>query len=89
LISNLETLKQNSNSKWNMMLEPLTQAKYQTALDRTPAEQLAKNKESQAVLRQWLDEEITPEDLNERKQFWEEFREIMDSTRSRGCGSDY
>jgi hypothetical protein len=67
------------------MLEPLTQAQYQTALDRTPAEQLAKNKASQSVLRQWLDEEVTPEDLNERKQFWEEFKEIIDSNRESGC----
>ena len=63
------------------MLEPLTQGKYQTALDRTPAEQLAKNQASQAILRQWLDEEVTPEELNERKQFGEEFKEIIDSDR--------
>ncbi len=67
------------------MLEPLTQAKYQIDLDRTPAEQLAKNKVSQAILRQWLDEEVTPEELNERKQLWEEFKEIMDSNRESGC----
>ncbi len=67
------------------MLEPLTQSKYQTSLDINPAEQLAKNKSSQAVLRQWLDEEVTPEDLNERKQFWEEFKEIIDSNRESGC----
>jgi hypothetical protein len=68
-----------------MMLEPLTQAKYQTALDRTPAEQLAKNKASQVLLRQWLDEEVTSEELSERKQFWEEFKEIIDSNRESGC----
>jgi hypothetical protein len=67
------------------MLEPLIQAKYQTALDRTPAEQLAKNQASQAILRQWLDEEVTTEDLNQRKQLWEEFKEIMDSNRESGC----
>jgi hypothetical protein len=67
------------------MLEPLTQAKYQTALDRTPAEQLAKNKASQVLLRQWLDEEVTSEELSERKQFWEEFKEIIDSNRESGC----
>jgi hypothetical protein len=67
------------------MLEPLTQAKYQIDLDRIPAEQLQKNLASQAVLRQWLDEEVTPEDLNERKQFWEEFKEIIDSNRESGC----
>jgi hypothetical protein len=66
------------------MLEPLTQSKYQTALDRTPAEQLAKNQASQAILRQWLDEELTSEELNERKQFWEEFKEIIDSNRESG-----
>jgi hypothetical protein len=66
------------------MLEPLTQAKYQIDLDRIPAEQLQKNLASQAVLRQWLDEEVTPEDLNERKQFWEEFKEIIDSNRESG-----
>jgi hypothetical protein len=67
------------------MLEPLTQAKYQTALGRTPAEQLAKNKASQVLLRQWLDEEVTSEELSERKQFWEEFKEIIDSNRESGC----
>jgi hypothetical protein len=67
------------------MLEPLTQAKYQSDLDRNPSEQLQKNLASQAILRQWLDEEVTPEDLNERKQFWEEFKEIIDSSRESGC----
>jgi hypothetical protein len=67
------------------MLEPLTQSKYQTALDITPAEQLAKNKAGQAILRQWLDEKLTPEELNERKQLWEEFKEIIDSNRESGC----
>jgi hypothetical protein len=67
------------------MLEPLTQAKDRIDLDRTTSEQLAKNKASQTILRQWLDEEVTPEDLNERKQFWEEFKEIIDSNRESGC----
>jgi hypothetical protein len=30
------------------------------------------------------DEEVTPEDLNERKQFREEFKEIIDSNRESG-----
>jgi hypothetical protein len=67
------------------MLEPLTQAKDQIDPNRTTSEQLAKNKVSQTVLRQWLDEEVTPEDLNERKKFWEEFKEIIDSNRESGC----
>jgi hypothetical protein len=32
-----------------------------------------------------LDEELTPEELNERKQLWEEFKEIIDSNRESGC----
>ena len=67
------------------MLEPLTQAKDQIDLDRTTSEQLQKNLASKAILRQWLDEEVTPEDLNERKQFWEEFKGIIDSTKESGC----
>ena len=67
------------------MLEPLTQAKDRIDPDITTSEQLQKNIASQAVLRQWLDEEVTPEDLNERKQFWEEFKGIIDSTRESGC----
>ena len=67
------------------MLEPLTQAKPPIDLDRTPGEQIAKNQAIQSVLRQWLDEDVTSEDLNERAQFWEEFKEIVDSSRESGC----
>jgi hypothetical protein len=71
------------------MLKPLTQAKQSTLQqqdsDRTPAEQLKRNQALQAVLRQWLDEEVTPEDSTERAQFWEEFKGIVDSNRESGC----
>ena len=67
------------------MLEPLTQAKKPIDLDRASDEQLKKNQEIQSVLRQWLDEDVTSEDLNERAQFWEEFKEIIDSNRESGC----
>ncbi len=67
------------------MLEPLTQAKQPIDLDRTSDEQLKKNQAIQSVLRQWLDEDVTSEELNEKAQFWEEFKEIIDSNRESGC----
>ena len=67
------------------MLEPLTQARKPIDLDRASDEQLKKNQAIQSVLRQWLDEDVTSEDLNERAQFWEEFKEIIDSSRESGC----
>ncbi len=66
------------------MLEPLTQAKKPINLDRASDEQLKKNQAIQSVLRQWLDEDVTSEDLNERAQLWEEFKEIIDSSRESG-----
>lgn len=74
------------------MLEPLSQAKQskiQTtspvdALDRSPTEQLERNQKLQAVLRQWLDEELTPEESTERAQLWEDFKQIVDSDRESG-----
>jgi hypothetical protein len=74
------------------MLEPLSQSKQsktQTtssvdALDRSPAEQLERNQAIQAVLRQWLDEELTPEESTERAQLWEDFKHIVDSSRESG-----
>jgi hypothetical protein len=71
------------------MLEPLSQAKQlktQTtspvhALDRSLTEQLERNQAIQAVLRRWLDEELTPEESIERAQLWEDFKQIVDSSR--------
>jgi hypothetical protein len=74
------------------MLEPLSQAKHQKiqatssvdALDRSPSEQLERNQAIQSVLRQWLDEELTPEELTQRAQLWEDFKQIVDSSRESG-----
>jgi hypothetical protein len=74
------------------MLEPLSQAKQlkpQTtspvdALDRSLAEQLERNQKIQTLLRQWLDEESTPEESTERSQLWEDFKQIVDSDRESG-----
>ncbi len=74
------------------MLEPLSQAKQprpQTAspvnaLDRSPAEQLERNQRLQTVLRQWLDEELTPEESTARAELWENFKNIVDSSREPG-----
>ncbi|WP_310487546.1 hypothetical protein [Chamaesiphon sp. VAR_69_metabat_338] len=75
------------------MLEPLSQAKQSKIhdpsgavnnLDRSSAEQLERNKAIQTVLRQWLDEELTPEESTERAQLWEDFKQIVDSSREPG-----
>jgi hypothetical protein len=74
------------------MLEPLSQAKQSKpqntipvdALDRSPAEQLERNQKIQTVLRQWLDEELTPEEATERAQLWEDFKQIVASDREPG-----
>jgi hypothetical protein len=76
------------------MLEPLSQAKQAKIhevrssvnnLDRPPAEQLERNQEIQAVLRQWLDEKLTPEESTARADLWESFKDIVDSSREPGC----
>jgi hypothetical protein len=54
-------------------------------LDRSPAEQLERNQAIQAVLRQWLDEELTPEESTARAELWETFKDIVDSSREPGC----
>jgi hypothetical protein len=75
------------------MLEPLSQAKQSKIqdargsvnnLDRSPTEQLERNQAIQAVLRQWLDEELTPEESTARAQLWEDFKDIVDSSREPG-----
>jgi hypothetical protein len=75
------------------MLEPLSQAKQPKIqdtsgavnnLDRSSAEQLERNKATQAILRQWLDEKLTPEESTERAQLWEDFKQIVDSSRESG-----
>jgi hypothetical protein len=75
------------------MLEPLSQAKQSKVhnlsatinhLDRSPAEQSERNQAMQAVLRQWLDEELTPEESTARAQLWEDFKDIVDSSREPG-----
>jgi hypothetical protein len=73
------------------MLEPLSQAKQSNIqeksasisnLDRSPTEQLERNQALQAVLRQWLDEELTPEESTARAETWKNFKDIVDRSRS-------
>ncbi len=75
------------------MLEPLSQAKQSKIedvrgsadnLDRSPTEQLEQNQAIQAVLRQWLDEKLTPEEATTRAALWEDFKHIVDSSREPG-----
>lgn len=75
------------------MLEPLSQAKRSKIedvrdsvnnLDRSPAEQLERNQAIQTVLRQWLDENLTPEEATTRAALWEDFKQIVDSSRETG-----
>ncbi len=75
------------------MLEPFSQAKQSKIqdasssvnnLDKSPAEQLEQNQAIQSVLRQWLDEELTPEESTARAELWENFKDIVDSSREPG-----
>ncbi len=75
------------------MLEPLSQAKQSKVhepsgsinhLDRSPTEQLERNQAIQAVLRQRLDEELTTEESTARAELWEDFKDIVDSSREPG-----
>jgi hypothetical protein len=75
------------------MLEPLSQSKQSkiqdtrgsvNKLDISPTEQLERNQALQAVLRQWLDEDLTPEESTARAELWEDFKYIVDSNREPG-----
>ncbi len=74
----LELLSQSKQSKIHEERSSINN------LDRSPAEQLERNQAIQSVLRQWLDEELTPEESTARAQLWEGFKQIVDSSRESG-----
>ncbi|MBO1349858.1 MAG: leucine-rich repeat domain-containing protein [Hormoscilla sp. GUM202] len=53
-------------------------------LGRSPEEQLQKNQAAIAIIRGWLEEEVTEEEAKEREIYFEYFKEIVDSTRLPG-----
>ncbi|CCQ68152.1 hypothetical protein CWATWH0402_333 [Crocosphaera watsonii WH 0402] len=55
---------------------------------RTPEEQLEKNKPLMEKLKKWIEkskaEEISEEEAKEREEYWEEFKNNIDSFRPKG-----
>lgn len=47
----------------------------------TKEEQLQKNQSAMELLRGWLEEEVTKEELKQRESYFESFKEIVDSGR--------
>ncbi|MGK7944765.1 MAG: hypothetical protein AB4058_09875 [Microcystaceae cyanobacterium] len=75
------------------MTQPLKQSKgmfapYMNNYGDTPEEQLEKNQPLMEKLRKWIEEteaeEITVEEENERRTYWEEFKQNIDSFRPEG-----
>ncbi|MBC6478943.1 MAG: hypothetical protein GDA56_15410 [Hormoscilla sp. GM7CHS1pb] len=51
---------------------------------RSPEEQLQKNQAAIELIRGWLEEEVTEEESKQREIYFEDFQEIIDSTRLPG-----
>ncbi|MDB9519502.1 hypothetical protein PN466_21390 [Roseofilum reptotaenium CS-1145] len=50
----------------------------------TLEEQIDKNKEALALLKQWIEEEPSSEEVRDREQYWQTVKEIIDGERSSG-----
>ena len=61
---------------------------YMKHYGRTPEEQLEKNKPLMEKLKKWIEkskaEEISEEQAKEREEYWEEFKNNIDSFRPEG-----
>lgn len=51
---------------------------------QTIEEQIEKNQAALALLKQWIEEEPTPEEAREREQYWQMVKEIIDRERPSG-----
>lgn len=72
------------------MLEPLEKkpensfTPYLQHLGKNPDEQLQKNQAAMKVLKQWLEAKFTVEEKQEIDSYWQDFQQIVDSSRTAG-----
>ena len=59
-------------------------APYMKHYGKTPEEQLEKNKPAMELLKKWMEEEISEEEAQARRQDFEKLKEIIDSFRPEG-----
>jgi len=53
-------------------------------LGKTKEEQLQKNQPAMELLKVWIEEEVTQEELKQRESYFEAFKQIVDSARMPG-----
>lgn len=53
-------------------------------MGKTPEEQLQKNQAAMKLLREWIEEEVSEEDLKQREHYFDSFKEIIDNERLPG-----
>ncbi|MDJ1171271.1 hypothetical protein PMG71_17725 [Roseofilum sp. BLCC_M154] len=51
---------------------------------QTLQEQIDKNQPALALLKQWIEEEPTPEEVHDREQYWQTVKDIIDRERPSG-----
>lgn len=51
---------------------------------KTAAEQFQKNQAAMKLLKGWIEEEVTEEESKQRENYFESFKEIVDSARMPG-----
>lgn len=53
-------------------------------MGQTPEEQLQKNQSAMNLLRGWIEEEVSEEELKQRESYFDSFKELVDSERLPG-----
>lgn len=61
------------------------EAKLLKYLGRTPAEQQSRQMAAMQILESWMNEEVSPEQNEINREFFADFREIIDQERMPGC----
>jgi len=61
-----------------------TFAPYLQHKGNTPDEQFQLNQAAMQKLQQWLEEDLSEEEIQQRENYFESFKEIVDSTRPAG-----
>jgi hypothetical protein len=59
--------------------------KFLKYLGRTPAEEQARQMAAMQILKSWMNEEVTPEQNKINREFFADFKEIIDRERRPGC----
>jgi hypothetical protein len=59
--------------------------KFLKSLGRTPADEQARKITAMQILESWMNEEVTPEQNEINREFFADFREIIDRERKPGC----